>query len=191
LRGNSHCRALYGGHDPGACARYFGALATWNVGYPDEALSLGGEALAFAERLAHPFSLQDCLLWNAMLHVDRGEAETALRRLAAVEALVAEQRLGFIVEPKLIRGAALTALGDLEEAVVCLREGLASSLGALLLRLYGIVHLAEALAGQAEYRAALDAATEGLKVQEETNHHQWGAELRRVQGVCAVRSQPA
>jgi hypothetical protein len=33
------------------------------------------------------------------------EAETALQRLAAVEALVAEQRLGFIVEPRLIRGA--------------------------------------------------------------------------------------
>jgi hypothetical protein len=81
-----------------------------------------------------------------MLHVDRGEAETALPRLAAVEALVAEQRLGFIVEPRLIRGAALRALGALEEAVVCLREGLASRLGALLLRLYGITRLAEALA---------------------------------------------
>ena len=40
-----------------------------------------------------------------MLHVDRGEAETALQRLEALDALVAEQRLGFIVEPSLIRGA--------------------------------------------------------------------------------------
>ena len=35
MRHRSH-RLLYGGHDPGACARYFGALASWNVGYPDE-----------------------------------------------------------------------------------------------------------------------------------------------------------
>jgi len=81
-----------------------------------------------------------------MLQVDRGEAETALQRLAAVEALVAEHRLGFIVEPRLIGGAALSALGALEETVVCLREGLASRLGALLVRLYGIAHLADALA---------------------------------------------
>ena len=119
-----------------------------------------------------------------MLHVERGEAETALQRLAAVEALVAEQRLGFIVEPRLIRGAALSALGALEEAVVCLREGLASRLGALLLRLYGITHLAEALHRQAEYGTALVAAMEGLKVQEETGHRQWEAELRRVQGIA-------
>ena len=54
VRHLSH-RLLYGGHDPGACARYFGALASWTLGYSDEALALGGEALASAERLAHPF----------------------------------------------------------------------------------------------------------------------------------------
>ena len=63
-------------------------------------------------------------------------------------------------------------------------EGLASRLGALLLRLYGMAHLAEALARQAEYGAALDAAMEGLKVQEETGHRQWEAELRRVEGIA-------
>ena len=44
--------------------------------------------------------------------------------------------------------------------------------------------MAEALAGQAEHGAALAAATEGLKVQEETEHRQWDAELRRVQGIA-------
>jgi hypothetical protein len=74
-------------------------------------LALGSEAVAFAEHLAHPFSLEDALLWDAILYVDRGEPEMALRRLAAAEALVAEQRLGFIVEPRFIRGAALSAQG--------------------------------------------------------------------------------
>ena len=119
-----------------------------------------------------------------MLHVDRGEPEMALQRLAAAEALVAEQRLGFIVEPRFMRGAALSAQGAFEEAVACLREGLASRLGAMLLRLYGLARLAEALARQGEHGAALAAAREGLKVQEETGHRQWEAELHRLEGIA-------
>ena len=182
-RHRSH-RLLYGGHDPGACALYIGAQAHWLLGYPEKALALGSEALALAEHIAHPFSLEDALLWDAILHVDRGEPETALQRLAAAEALVAEQRLGFIVEPRFIRGAALSAQGALEEAVACLREGLASRLGALRLRLYGIARLAEALARQGKHEAALATTADGLKAQDETGHRQWEAELHRLEGVA-------
>ena len=30
---------LYGGHDPGTCARYFGAQAHWLLGYPEQGLA--------------------------------------------------------------------------------------------------------------------------------------------------------
>ena len=46
-----------------------------------------------------------------MLHLDRGEPELALQRLDAAEALAAEQRLGFVLEPRFLRGAALIAQG--------------------------------------------------------------------------------
>lgn len=36
-------RFVYGGHDPGVCACNHGALATWLLGYPDQALSLSRE----------------------------------------------------------------------------------------------------------------------------------------------------
>ena len=71
----------------------------------------GSEALALAERIAHPFSFAVALQYVSMLHLDRGEPELALQRLDAVEALAAEQRLGFVLEPQLLRGAALTAQG--------------------------------------------------------------------------------
>src|ERR1700738_5355424 len=48
----------YGGHDPGVCASSIGALVHWLLGYPDKGLTIGNEALALAERLAHPFSLE-------------------------------------------------------------------------------------------------------------------------------------
>ena len=175
---------LYGGHDPGTCARFLGAIIYWLLGYPQQALTLSTEAVAMAECLAHPLSLEIALLFGAMLHLDRGEPETALRRLGAAETLVADQRLGFIVEPRFLRGAALTAQGAFAEAVACLREGLAGRLGALRDRPYGLARLAEALARQGEHKAALAAAREGLEVLETTGNRQWEADLRRLAGIA-------
>lgn len=174
---------LYGGHDPGMCALYFGAQVHWLLGYPDTGMALGREALALAERLSHPFSFTLALEYNAMVHLDRGEPELGLQRLEAAEALAAEQRLSFVVEPRLLRGAALTAQGAFEEAVVCLREGLAAP-GATRVRCYGFAKLADALTRQGEHGAALAAARDGLSTAEETGHRQWEAELRRFEGIA-------
>ena len=184
-RHRSH-RLLYGGHDPGVCAGYVGAGVHWLLGYPEKGRALGSESLALAERIAHPFSLVIALLFNAMLHLDRGAPELALQRLEAAEALVAEQRLGFVMEPRFLRGAALSAQGAFEEAVGCLREGLASPLGAMRLRVYGLAQLANALARQGEHGAALATARDGRSTEEKTGHRQWEAELHRLEGIALV-----
>jgi predicted ATPase len=176
----------YGGHDPGVCAGSIGAFAHWLLGYPDRGLTIGNEALALAEHLAHPFSLEVALLWNAMLRLDRGEPTIALQRLEAAEILASEQRLGFMYEPRFVRGAALSTQGAFEEAAACLREGLASRLGAFLLRPYGLACLAEAMARQGDHRAALATARDGLKLQESTGYDQWDAELHRLEGVALL-----
>jgi tetratricopeptide (TPR) repeat protein len=147
-------------------------------------LTLSTEAVALAERLAHPLNLEIAMLFNAMLHLDRGEPELALRRLAAAEELVAEQRLAFIVEPHFLRGAALSAQGAYREAVACLREGLAGRLGALRDRAYGLARLAEALSAQGDHVAALAAASEGLEAREKTGNRQWEADLQRLVGLA-------
>src|SRR5262249_43311499 len=150
-----------------------GATVHWLLGYPEKGLTIGGEALELAERIAHPFTLVTALLWNAMLHLDRGEPELALRRLGAAEALAAEQRVGaFVWEPRFLRGAARRGEGAFGEAFACFRGGFDGRLGAMQSRPYGLARLAEALAEQAEYGAALVAAMEGLKAQEETGYRQ-------------------
>ena len=108
-----HHRLLYGGHDPGVCARYMGAQAYWLLGQPDTGLAMGEEALALAERIAHPFSLGTALVMNAMLHRDREEPEAALKRIETAEAIAAEQRVGLAIEPQILRGAVMTARGHL------------------------------------------------------------------------------
>jgi class 3 adenylate cyclase len=176
-------RHLYGGHDPGSCARYMGAQVHWMLGYPDKGSSAGSEALVLAERIAHPFSFALALQYVSMLHLDRGEPELALQRIDAVEALAAEQRIGFALEPKLLRGAALIAQGAFEEAISFFREGLAGPTAARV-RCYGIAKLADALTRQGEHGAALAAATDGLSTVESTGHRQWEAELHRLKGIA-------
>ena len=140
--------------------------------------------MALAKRIAHPFSLQIALLNAAILHLDRGEPELALQLLATAEALVAEQRLAFIHEPRFLRGAALSAQGAFAEAVACLREGLAGR--PVRSRPYGLARLAEALARQGQHGAALGAVREGLQAREETGEGQWDAELHRLEGIALL-----
>jgi len=121
-----------------------------------------------------------------MLHLDRGDPQLALERLGAAEALAAVQRLGFLMEPRFLRGAALSAQGAFEDAVACLREGLAGRLGAMLNRPYGFNRFAEALARRGEHGAALAAAREGLETQDRTGQRRWEAELHRLEGVALV-----
>jgi len=184
-RHRSH-RLLYGGHDPGVCAGYLGAQAYWLLGYPEQALAIGSEGLMLAERIAHPMSLALSLTVTAMLHLNRGEPEMALHRLDTAEALNADQRLPFVHEPKLLRGAALSAQGVFAEALVYLREGLAGMRGQTHLGLWGLAQLAEALARQTEHGASLSAVREGLEAQERTAYRQWEAELRHLEGVALV-----
>ena len=123
-RHRSH-RQLYGGHDPGACALYMSAQAHRLLGHPDTALVIGREALAIAERIAHPFTLATALVMNAVLHLDLGdEPALALQRIEAAEMLAEEQRIGLVLEPQILRGAVITAQGAFKEAVAHLRDGL-------------------------------------------------------------------
>jgi class 3 adenylate cyclase/tetratricopeptide (TPR) repeat protein len=177
---------FYGGHDPGACAGYLGAQANWLLGYPEDALTLARQGLALAERISDPFSVVTASLYVAMVHLNRGEPELALQRLATAESLAAEQRVGLVVVPEILRGSALAALGIFDEAVACLRRGLAGGPEVTRVRTYGLAGLSEALSQRGEHAAALATAKEGLQTQEETGHRQWLAELHRLEGIALL-----
>ena len=183
-RHRSH-RQLYGGHDPGACALYMSAQAHWLLGHPDTALVIGREALAIAERIAHPFTLATALVMNAVLHLDRDEPALALQRIEAAETLAEEQRIGLVLEPQILRGAVITAQGAFKEAVAHLRDGL-SQPRAIRLRHYGLAKLAEALSQTGEHQRALAAVGKGLEDQERTGQRRWEPELHRLRGVALV-----
>jgi tetratricopeptide (TPR) repeat protein len=65
--------SLYGGHDTGVCCRNHLSITWWLLGYPDRALAALAEALARAERLAHPMTTTVVLNFAPWLHLFRGE----------------------------------------------------------------------------------------------------------------------
>jgi tetratricopeptide (TPR) repeat protein len=165
----------------------FHALAVWVLGYPEQALASGTEGLALAQDLAHPLSLEDALLNLSLLHLDRGEPELALERLDAAQRLAAEQRLGFVREPRFLRGDALIAQGAVEEGVACLQEGLETPVGRAVWRTYGLASLANGLMQLAKTDQALAAIGDGLQRMEKKGEQLWASELYRIKGLILFR----
>jgi len=81
---------VYGGHDPGVCARYHLALVRWLLGYPDQALIALREATSLAEDIAHPLTTTITLTFCSWVHYQRGERaaarDHARRNVALAEA---------------------------------------------------------------------------------------------------------
>jgi len=181
-------RLVYGGHDPGVCARVHGAYAEWLLGYPEKALASVAEALALAERIAHPYPRGLALTHSSVLYLNRREPERALRQVEAAEALAAEQRLSLHYETGILRGSALLGQGAVDEAIARIREGVTrwTRLGRTSLLPYGLAFLAEGLARHGDRAAALAALREGLDTADATGEHMWDAELHRLTGTVLV-----
>ena len=177
-------RFLYGGHDPGACARLLGSWAEWLLGYPETGarkhrrISLHGGAdrpPVHAESRSH-------FLRGASPQSPR--TEQALSVVEAVEALVAEQRLSLPLDLGIVHGAALVGQGAAEEAIARIREGVTKSTG--LGRPYGLAFLAEEYTWHGDRAAALAALREGLEIARTTGEHGWDAELHRLAGTVLL-----
>jgi len=119
--------------------------------------------------------------------LDRGEPDLALERLNAAQALAAEQRLGFVREPRFIRGAALIAQGAVDVGVNCLREGLGTVVGGGVWRTFGFASLANGLIRLGKLDEALAVIAKGLQRMETTGEGLWGAELHRIKGLTLLR----
>ena len=70
--------AFYGGHDPGACCRYYLALDQWLLGYPDQALATVQDAMRLAEALRHPLTSVHALWFLTLVRYLRGERAGAV-----------------------------------------------------------------------------------------------------------------
>ena len=181
-------RLLFGGHDPGVCARMMSGQVEWVLGFHDTALASACEATDLAEQLRHPLSLELAMFFQALLHLERHEPELALQQLAAIELLAAEQRLAFLHSPEVLRGGALLLQGELRDALAMLHAGLQTPAGRSLSRPVGLVCLAQAMVSSGEPAAALRLIDEAMGMVAATGHYQHEPEFYRIRGV-ALRQQ--
>ena len=178
-------RYLYGGQDPGVCARIIGAQAAWFLGNPDWSLATAVDSISLAESLAHPYSVGLALGFAVAVRLYRGEPELAAQLIDRAERLAAEQRFTLVVSPPIFRGAVLLAQGAAEEAVAAIRAGLPGWQPALW-RAQARAWLAEALLQEGMLAAALTAIGEGLADIEVTGERSWESELHRLMGIVLL-----
>ena len=81
------------GQDPGVACRAYVAVTLWWLGYPEQALQRGHEAVMLARELAHPFSLGFALFLTSWVPQFRREGHLTQERAEAAIALAAEHGL--------------------------------------------------------------------------------------------------
>jgi len=176
---------FWAGQDPGVACRFYVALTLWLLGYPDQASARAHDALALATELAHPFSEAFALAGVSMVEQLRRNGQDVYDHAEAAVNLSTEQGFpSWLAMGTFFRGWALTALGQREDGMIQLRQGLTDwrAIGTELFVPYFLTHLAEGYGALKQVDEALDALKEGWKAMERTGEHCWKAEMHRLKG---------
>ncbi|TEU21724.1 MAG: hypothetical protein E3J21_01880, partial [Anaerolineales bacterium] len=172
--------------DPGLSALAYVACCLWCLGYPEQALSRSQQALALARELDHAFSLADVLCYGGCLFNAMRRDAPALKDDAEELMRLSNEKsfAGWLGMGTGFRGEALTMLGQVQEGMAQMREGMAAhqSVGVRLNLSEKLCSLAEAQAKAGQPEEGLATLAEALALVEETNERYCEAELYRLKG---------
>jgi DNA-binding winged helix-turn-helix (wHTH) protein/tetratricopeptide (TPR) repeat protein len=171
--------------DFGAVCRIGAAWALQQLGYADQARQREEEALALVREGASPFNRCNAFLHLAVVALFRREWQVAqqwveeMLHLTVVPASLLYAALGMM-----LRGAVLTAQGQGYEALVSLRQSLATchTLGAQLLHPWGLAMLGESYARLGQLAEGLTVLDEAQALMTTTHEVFYAAEIARLQG---------
>jgi len=173
------------GADAGLSALAYDACCLWCLGYPEQALKRSQEALALARELDHPFSLADVLSFAACLfNAMRRDAQALKDSAEELMRLASEKLPGWSGTGTRHRGEALAMLGQVQEGIVQMREGMEVE-QSIPIRCYlsgALRSLAEAQAKAGQPEEGLANLAEALALVEETDERHWEAEIHRLKG---------
>ena len=181
-----HHRALVNlrGSDSGLSALSYDALCLWCLGYPEQALSRSQEALSLARELGHPYSLADVLCYAGCMfsQVCRDVGTLRDSSEALVRLSTEKDFPGWLVMAIRFQGEALAMLGQVQEGIAEMREGVAASQSkGTRCHVPGtLCSLAQAYAQAGQPEQGLATLDEALTLVEQTDERHWEAELLRV-----------
>jgi predicted ATPase len=180
-----HHRSLVSlrGSDAGVSALASDACCLWCLGFPDQAQKRSQEALALARELGHPFSLAGVLSEAGCVLYEMSRDAPALKDHAEELLRLAHEKVpAWLGAGTYALGVALVMLGQVQEGIAQLREGMAAiqSRGYLCDLPTRLCSLAEALAKLGHPEEGLSTITGALALVEETDERHYEAELNRV-----------
>jgi predicted ATPase len=172
--------------DAGVTALSFDACCLWALGYPEQALRRSQEVVALARELDHPFSLADGLYFAGCM-CNKMRRDACALKDNADELVSLSQQSGFpgwLGTGTCFRGAALAMLGQFQEGMAQMREGMTAmqSIGVRLDLSGTLGSLAEAQAKAGQPEQGLTTLAEALALVEQTDERHWEAELCRLKG---------
>jgi predicted ATPase len=178
------------GIDTGVSCLSYMALTLWTLGYPDQALKKGDEAVALAQALSHPPSLAFAEGLVGYLRQYRREPRAAQETAERLIALSTEHGFAhWLPQATITRGWALAKQGHSEEGIAQIREGLAAwrAIGTEALRPHALCLLAEVY-GEADHPdEGLSALTEALAAADEHKIRHYEPEMHRLKGELLPR----
>ena len=178
------------GQDYGATCRAYLGLLESALGHPERGARSAEDAIALAERLAHPYTLAMALTMAGLTHQLLRDARSCRERAEAALALGAER--GFPTWTSLatfLRGWSMGEQGQRDEGIEEMRRGIAAwrALGLELALPWLLTALAEALAGAGRMDEGLAAVAEALALATGNNDQWCESEAHRVHGALLVR----
>jgi len=179
----------YGGGNPGVASRSFAAWTLWQLGYPDQALKRGNEALTLAQALSDSYTLAFAKGFVGFLHQLRRERRAAQEHIEGAIALCAEYGFPNISAwVSTLRGWATVEQGRDEEGIAQMQESLAAyrATGTSLNRPYLLILVAEACR-ETGGPHGLNALTEALAAADEHENRVWEAEIHRLKGELLLK----
>ena len=174
---------VYGGHDPGLCARNLNAVLLCIQGYPEQARQKVRVSVAMARELGHPYTVLEGHFNALLVEMLVREFDEVERHTLAIDELV---RSGKLPEPTSgvvdgFRGWLLAERGSIEEGLDLMRRARAtwqSFFGAWCFPLDGCAAALMGKAGNADEGIALLDLT--LENSDTGGAHWWNAELHRI-----------
>jgi class 3 adenylate cyclase/predicted ATPase len=173
--------ALYGGHDPGVCARLTAARAEWLRGYPEQALRRAREGIQLAQELARPYILAWALGQVASVYLWRGDREALQQTVETLHRLAAEQGLQIVAaRMATLAGWLVVEQGESAEGLAQIRQSMSAAAAASPFQDMYVSLLAEATRRAGHPEEGLVAVTAALARSRGKGFYE--AELRRLQG---------
>jgi predicted ATPase len=183
--------SLYYGHDAGVRTLGYAGWVLGVLGYPEQAFNKFEQAFALADELHHPQTFAVAQLWLTGHYMGLRQLSEVKATAEALIALSQEQGWGgdYSGVPTVHRGWAMASMGNHEEGIAVMRQGLAMyrPTGVETALPTHMCRLAEACIEAGRLDEGLAALTEALTTVERNGNRIWEPEMHRVRGELALK----